>query len=146
MSILVSFILGVPAIMELLDYGHYIVLCGDEKGASSILWFLYKTVHKNLQACHCSLSDSVCQNLVRRGRLLSISQCLSFSCKRVLVVYFDSYTKLSTKSGRHVQCSLSYSVCQTLDRDVCSPFFGVCFLDVHLLNCVGNLVFYFKPF
>ena len=31
--------------------------------------------------------------------------------KRVLVVYFDSYTKLSMKTGRHVHyCSLSDSV------------------------------------
>lgn len=50
--------------------------------------------------------------------------------KRVLVVYFDSYTKLSTKTGGHVHCSLSDSLCQSLDGDVCSPFLSVCFLVV----------------
>lgn len=54
--------------------------------------------------------------------------------KRVLVVYFDSYTKLSMKTGRHVHyCSLSDSVCQSLDEDVCSPFLRLLVFSILLM-------------
>ena len=54
--------------------------------------------------------------------------------KRVLVVYFDSYTKLSMKTGRHVHYgSLSDSVCQSLDEDVCSPFLRLLVFSILLI-------------